>query len=93
MTDTLTSPAKIAHSRPLVVDLDGTLCKTDTLWECFFAAWRVHWWLPLASALWMLSGRSKLKDRLAAIALPDVAELPWNLTVIDALRAAIERRS
>ena len=88
MTDTLTSPAKIAHSRPLVVDLDGTLCKTDTLWECFFVAWRVHWWLPLASVIWMLSGRSKLKARLAAIALPDVAELPWNPAVIDALRSA-----
>ncbi len=88
MNDTLTSPSNSPFSRPLVVDLDGTLCKTDTLWECFFAAWRVRWWLPLASALWLLSGRSKLKDQLALIALPDVAELPWNLTVIDTLRAA-----
>ena len=88
MTDTLTSPSNASFSQPLVVDLDGTLCRTDTLWECFFSAWRVHWWMPLASAFWMLSGRSKLKDRLAAIALPDVGSLPWNPAVIDALRLA-----
>ena len=88
MTDTLISPTKAIISRPLVVDLDGTLCRTDTLWECFFAAWRVYWWLPLVTTFWMLSGRSKLKDRLAAIALPDVTQLPWNPAVIDALRVA-----
>ena len=81
-----------SSAHPLVVDLDGTLCKTDTLWECFFAAWRVHWWMPLASAVWMLAGRSKLKARLAAIALPDftksVSKLPWNPAVVKALRDA-----
>lgn len=88
MTDTLITSSNAPSPRPLVVDLDGTLCRTDTLWECFFAAWRVKWWLPLASAIWLLSGRSKLKDRLAAIALPDVSRLPWNLAVVDALRGA-----
>ena len=73
---------------PLVVDLDGTLCRTDTLWECFFAAWHMHVWIPLAALFWMLSGRSKLKARLAAIAVPDVRGLPWNPAVITALRAA-----
>ncbi len=88
MFDPSPLPPGNLNQHPLVVDLDGTLCKTDTLWECFFAAWRVHWWLPLASALWMISGRSKLKARLAAIALPDVMGLPWNTAVIDALHAA-----
>ena len=88
MTDTQPSRLKNEHARPLVVDLDGTLCRTDTLWECFFAAWRVHWWVPLASAVWMLSGRSKMKARLAAIALPSVSELPWNLVVISTVRKA-----
>lgn len=74
--------------RPLVVDLDGTLCRTDTLWETFFAAWRLHWWLPLAAPMWLLRGRSALKQRLAALALPDIASLPWNAAVIDALRTA-----
>ena len=88
MSDLSPPPSNPSSTHPFVVDLDGTLCKTDTLWECFFAAWRVHWWMPLASALWMLAGRRNLKGRLAAIALPDVATLPWNPAVIDALRVA-----
>ena len=74
--------------RPLVVDLDGTLCRTDTLWETFFAAWRRYWWLPLAVPLWLLRGRSAFKRRLASVALPDIASLPWNSAVTDALRDA-----
>lgn len=88
MPDTLSQPPSVLRAHPLVVDLDGTLCQTDTLWECFFAGWRVHWWLPLAGAFWLFSGRSNLKERLAAIALPDVSRLPWNPTVVDALRGA-----
>ena len=74
--------------RPLVLDLDGTLCRTDTLWETFFAAWRRYWWLPLAVPLWLLRGRSAFKRRLASVALPDIASLPWNSAVTDALRDA-----
>jgi len=72
---------------PLVVDLDGTLCKTDTLWECFFAAWRQRWWLPFSVVLWLLSGRNALKARLADIAVPDVKSLPWNTDVLSRLQA------
>ncbi len=74
--------------RPLVVDLDGTLCRTDTLWENFFAAWRSCWWLPLVVPLWLFGGRAAFKRRLSAIALPDMASLPWNVAVADALRSA-----
>ena len=88
MPDTSSQPLSPLRSHPLVVDLDGTLCQTDTLWECFFAGWRVHWWLPLASAVWLFAGRSQLKERLAAIALPDVGRLPWNPAVVGALREA-----
>lgn len=75
-------------SRPLAVDLDGTLCRTDTLWENFFAAWRMHWWLPLIVPYWLLASRSRLKARLAEIALPTVNSLPWNEAVIHAVKVA-----
>ena len=74
--------------RALVVDLDGTLCRTDTLWETLFVAWRHAWWLPLVLPWWLVQGRSVLKARLAARALPDVATLPWNEAVVAALRTA-----
>ena len=87
MTDPLSSRSN-ASLHPLVVDLDGTLCRTDTLWETFFVAWRTHWWLPLVAPFWLIAGRTRLKSRLAEIALPTIASLPWNESVIDALRAA-----
>ncbi len=84
---TLTSEKIERIPLPLAVDLDGTLCKTDTLWECFFAAWRRYWWLPFIALFWLCSGRASLKARLAQCALPDVAVLPWNEAVLTRLRA------
>lgn len=76
------------RKRPLVVDLDGTLCRTDTLWETFFAAWRRAWWLPLVLPLWLLNGRSAFKQRLARRALPEIGALPWHPAVLARLREA-----
>lgn len=87
MTDPLSSSGNAAL-HPLVVDLDGTLCRTDTLWETFFAAWRMRWWLPMLVPFWMVAGRTRLKARLAEIALPMISSLPWNEGVISALKAA-----
>ena len=87
MTDPLSGSTN-ASLRPLVVDLDGTLCRTDTLWETFFAAWRICWWLPLAAPFWLIVGRTALKSRLAEIALPTISSLPWNESVISAVETA-----
>ena len=87
MTDPLSGSSN-ASLQPLVVDLDGTLCRTDTLWETFFAAWRNCWWLPLVAPLWLMAGRTRLKSRLADIALPTISSLPWNESVINALKVA-----
>ena len=87
MTD-LQSRPEIASQRPLVVDLDGTLCRTDTLWETFFAAWRSCWWLPLIVPFWLASGRARLKLRLVEVGLPTVHSLPWNNSVVDAVAKA-----
>ena len=87
MTDPLSSSGN-ASLHPLVVDLDGTLCRSDTLWECFFLAWRMHWWLPVVAGFWLLGGRTRLKAKLANVALPAPGSLPWNAAVISLLRSA-----
>lgn len=87
MTDSLSGRSNVS-SHPLVVDLDGTLCRTDSLWETFFAAWRVRWWLPLVVPFWLMTGRTRLKSRLVDIALPTISSLPWNESVIEALQTA-----
>jgi 4-hydroxybenzoate polyprenyltransferase/phosphoglycolate phosphatase-like HAD superfamily hydrolase len=76
---------------PLVVDLDGTLVRTDTLWESFFAAWANDVWLPLKCVVWLASGRAVLKKTLAERALESrltIDTLPLNETVLAHLRDA-----
>jgi 4-hydroxybenzoate polyprenyltransferase/phosphoserine phosphatase len=80
--------ATARSGKPLVVDLDGTLCRTDTLWESFFGAWRLRLWLPLQAFFWLLRGRQHLKARLAELAVPDARLLPWNQAVLQLLRQA-----
>jgi 4-hydroxybenzoate polyprenyltransferase len=86
-TSTLTAEQQTASTErePLVVDLDGSLVKTDTLVECVVAA------LPhpvkLARALWALRrGKAALKAALAEIASPDPALLPYNDELLAFLR-------
>ena len=67
-----------AGLRPLCVDLDGSLIKSDTLFDgvCLFA--RHHpleiWRLPM----WLAGGRARLKFEVAKRAPLDVANLPYN---------------
>ena len=59
--ETLTT---VIRSSVLCVDLDGTLLKTDTLYECLVKALRSRpttlFWLPL----WLVQGRYRLKQAL-----------------------------
>jgi 4-hydroxybenzoate polyprenyltransferase len=71
---------------PLVVDLDGTLLKTDLLAETannFIAAqpWRV-----LRVLRWLSAGRAELKARLAEASTVDPATLPFNEQLLVWLR-------
>lgn len=71
---------------PLAVDLDGTLARTDTLWETLFVLAREQS-LGLISALFSLRhGRAVFKARLVALAPPEVATLPLNAELIAWLR-------
>ncbi len=77
----------ISVAAPLVVDLDGTLLETDTLYESFVAAVFQH---PIAAILALprlLSGRAAFKARLGEIAELDVEGLPLRETLVDRLAA------
>lgn len=67
---------------PLVVDLDGTLIKTDLLFESanqFITRNPFH----LAAVLaWLTKGKSHLKTRLAQNCSIDAASLPYNCNLI-----------
>ena len=72
--------------RNIVVDLDGTLIRTDTLVEsCFLFLRRspLLFWLPF---VWLLGGKENLKKNLANQVIPDVQLLPYNEELIGWLR-------
>jgi 4-hydroxybenzoate polyprenyltransferase len=75
-------------TRPLVVDLDGTLIRSDLLVETFFSAFghRPGIIVPALGAL--ARGKSALKELLAANAELDPARLPYNDAVLTLIQEA-----
>lgn len=76
---------------PLVVDLDGTLLRSDMLVESAFAFLRHHPFRALAPVAWLRTGKANLKARLAAEVAIDAATLPYDKHVIDFLEQEKER--
>ena len=72
---------------PLVVDLDGTLLKTDLLIESILALVKQHPVEALALPLWLLKGKAHFKREIAQRATLDVARLPYRQEFLDYLRA------
>jgi 4-hydroxybenzoate polyprenyltransferase len=75
-----------ALTRPLCVDLDGTLVTTDTLWESVLVLLRRRPTIAFVVPLWMLSGRARFKQRVVDAALLDAANLPYRHALVNALR-------
>jgi 4-hydroxybenzoate polyprenyltransferase/phosphoserine phosphatase len=76
---------------PLVVDLDGTLIRTDSLLESVFVLAKEHPLMLFALPVWLAQGRARLKQRLAAASLPDVRTLPYHDDLLRYLQAQKER--
>lgn len=74
-------------SRPLVVDLDGTLIRTDLLVESASQFLIQHPFEFFSLLLWLLRGKTVLKTELAQRVQLDVSALPYNTDVLDWLRA------
>jgi hypothetical protein len=63
---------------PLVVDLDGTLLRSDLLVESavlFLRDSPQRFWMPF---LWLARGKAVLKQRLAQATQIDVSSLPFS---------------
>ncbi|MBN9426595.1 MAG: UbiA family prenyltransferase [Burkholderiales bacterium] len=68
---------------PLYVDLDGTLSKTDALWESFASALRRRPWALPGAIAGLTRGRAALKRRLAELGRPDAAVFPLREAFAD----------
>jgi apolipoprotein N-acyltransferase len=71
---------------PLVVDLDGTLIKTDLLWESLARLLRQNPLRLFQILFWWTRGRAFLKKQLAAGVAIDPATLPYNELFLKFLR-------
>ncbi|MGB5416299.1 MAG: haloacid dehalogenase-like hydrolase, partial [Polyangiales bacterium] len=88
MSNAAIDSINVDTERPLCVDLDGTLLRTDTMVEGFMGLLKsAPWKIPAALAA-LRSGRPKLKRYLAENAPVDAAALPYRDEVLDAIREA-----
>ena len=78
------------HRTALVVDLDGTLAKTDVLVESVIRLLGRSPWLVFPMIGWLLGGKAEFKRRVAERVELDVAWLPYHP---DVLRLAEEARA
>src|SRR5689334_8754642 len=75
-----------ALSRPLCVDLDGTLVTSDTLSEELLLLLRQRPWFVLATPFWLLRGRARFKKLIAERVRLNPESLPYRRHLVDALR-------
>jgi 4-hydroxybenzoate polyprenyltransferase len=69
-------------SVPLVVDLDGTLLRSDLLHESTLKLLRGGPHLVLALPLWLASGKARLKRQIAERVSLDIESLPFDADVV-----------
>src|SRR3984957_5708060 len=80
------SPVAVQAERPLCVDLDGTLVKSDTFVDSLMVLARRHPSAFLQTPGWVLKGKAHFKSQVASVVTLDVAHLPYNRPLLAYLR-------
>ena len=75
------------QSTRLVVDLDGTLLKTNLLLECLLALIKAKPQYIFVLPIWILRGKAYFKQQVACRASLDVSVLPYREELLDYLKA------
>jgi 4-hydroxybenzoate polyprenyltransferase len=75
-----------ATLRPLCVDLDGTLVKSDTLVDSLLALMRTHPALAFKLPVQLLRGKAAFKAFVSESVALDVVNLPYNHDLLQFLR-------
>lgn len=76
---------------PLCVDLDGTLIKTDLLWESLLALLKQSPLSIFQLPFWLLKGKAAFKHEIARRVMLDASTLPYDQALVEFL--VNERRS
>lgn len=86
---TVVGAQPIAH--PLCVDLDGTLLRSDLLFESLMSMLSRRPWMVLWLPLWLFGGKARLKREIALRGPVDPSLLPYDERVLDLLRESADR--
>lgn len=73
-------------SKILSVDLDGTLIKSDMLYETFWSSFSEDLLIPFKAILALLKGKAYLKNFLYKSSKIDIKTLPYNDLVIEYIK-------
>ncbi|HEX4005444.1 MAG TPA: UbiA family prenyltransferase [Acidobacteriaceae bacterium] len=88
LSQTPLQPAGTSASlRPLCVDLDGTLVKSDTLMDSLMVLARTRPLALLRFPQWLLRGRAAVKAEVGRRVSLDVSHLPYNRGLLEFLEA------
>jgi len=85
MPSTITSAPET--SVPLCVDLDGTLIRSDVLWESLMLLLKRNPFYLLALPFWLLRGRAAMKKEIAERTELNPANLPYHEAFLKYLKA------
>jgi 4-hydroxybenzoate polyprenyltransferase len=77
---------RVNAGAPLFVDLDGTLIRSDTLWESFAIALRSGPWRTAVGITALARGKAALKRSLGQLGPIDPAALPYREGFLEWLR-------
>ncbi|MDU8361881.1 UbiA family prenyltransferase [Pseudomonas syringae group sp. J309-1] len=80
--------SKSEQHKPLVIDLDGTLLKSDMLYECCILFLRNNPLKFYRLFIWLFQGKAMLKKHLAEAVDIDVAVLPYDAKVLELIATA-----
>jgi 4-hydroxybenzoate polyprenyltransferase/phosphoserine phosphatase len=72
----------LSKPKAICVDLDGTLLKSDFLWEAVFWLLKNKPLIVLKLPFWFLKGVAYLKEKIAENVDLDIETLPWNSDVL-----------
>ena len=72
--------------RALCVDLDGTLIRTDLLWEGALALLRSHPFQACMIPFWLLRGKAALKSEIAKRVTIEASALPYHVPLLEHLK-------
>jgi len=76
----------VSDSVPLCVDLDGTLLRTDILWESVLLLIKKSLLSVVLLPVWLFRGKAYLKRRIAEHVNVDVRSLPYREELLEYLR-------